>query len=199
MKQDKLFKYSLLISFFMVFLFGLLTGMLLLRHSIKKQHQDANHNSGMMQLSESDEFIQENVAIDISKHSVLQDDVNKEEGFGEENHYEKAEYYGNDELWKNRSVQEKDSEQDSILKSENEELAFGKILTTGTESAIQGKYFVLVTDGNLEIYVTEPLEKYFTTSFETGHLSDTMQLQLEQGIELQNDQELYDFLENISS
>ena len=61
------------------------------------------------------------------------------------------------------------------------------------------KYIIFEVDGHLQVFYSDNQTMFFDTGILSNSLPDKLSNELDKGIRFQNDEELYEFLENYSS
>jgi len=82
--------------------------------------------------------------------------------------------------------------------TEQEEEIPAKSVTQSTDTKVYS-YYLAEEDGNVYVYLDDKVTLYETTTIHVSSLPEELQMEISQGKFLQDDHELYNFLENYSS
>jgi len=172
MKQDRFYKYSLLISFFMVFLFGLLAGMLVVISGDKTQKKAELHE------------LQAGTSRQVAEWQT-DEQLTGEQQTGE---------------WKSRNQQaDEQLTEERFLVNDDHGLQTTDEEIEKFPADLDYKYFLIVVDHSLEVFQKGQKEVYLKTDVERLEMPEELRRALEQGVAIRNDSELFDFLENYTS
>lgn len=179
MKQDRLYQCSLLISFFMVFLGGLLLGSFLYMKLSAKDREKEDQTLLQQQIpSEKMNHPQEANETKSDLIEAASGRLYSDGKFGSDCEKESA----------------FDADGEKLLPSTDEEL----LAVTG-EAEVAHRYYVVATEQYLEIYQEGQVTPFLLTGIALEQLPETMQIKVLQGQLILNDRELFDFLENYTS